>query len=294
MHAWFDAPDAADEIASRAETPQQVSVLQSWVDNGYAIVESLVPRSAIDAMLADLDGIFDGASGTGQQSNALANIELHGLQFDDGDRGATRYAELAVLSIAERIAMRQRSNWRLHGFFHASKAADEVRRLPEMGRVASMILGLPSEATYSINFHFGSTQELHQDSAVFHLGVPNMICGAWIACEDIVAESGPLVYYPGSHRRPAFDGFPGYPLENLRTASAATTRAYQQHVDTEALGFERRQFLARTGDVLFWHGMLIHGGDAITVPGITRKSYVLHYLPAGVDVGDQVTGPTNW
>jgi phytanoyl-CoA hydroxylase len=108
------------------------------------------------------------------------------------------------------------------------------------------------------------------------------------------AESGPLVYYPGSHRRPAFDGFPGYPLENLRTASAATVHAYQQHTDTEALGFERRQFLARTGDVLFWHGMLIHGGDAISVPGITRKSYVLHYLPAGVDVWDQVTGPSNW
>lgn len=293
-HAWFDAPDAADQIPARAERSGDVGILRSWVDNGYAIVESLTPPSTIDAMLADVDGLFDGTSSAARPAGALADVEIHGLQFDDGRRGSLRYPALLRLPTSERIALRERSNWRVHGFFHASPAADKIRRSPELARIASMILGVPTQAPYSINFRCGSTQELHQDSAVFHLGVPNMICGAWIACEDITAGSGPLVYYPGSHRRQMFDGFPGYPLETLRTASPAAVRAYQQHVDAESLAFERHQFLPQTGDVLFWHGMLIHGGDTITAPGTTRKSFVLHYIPAGVDVGDQVTGLLNW
>ena len=28
------------------------------------------------------------------------------------------------------------------------------------------------------------------------------MCGAWVALEDISADSGPLVYFPGSHRMP--------------------------------------------------------------------------------------------
>lgn len=99
---------------------------------------------------------------------------------------------------------------------------------------------------------------------------------------------------PGSHRRELFGGFDGYPLVNLRTADAATAAAYDAHVGVEADEFDEHAFLARKGDVLFWHGMLIHGGRTIRRPDPTRRSYVVHFIPAGADVAGQITGPTNW
>jgi ectoine hydroxylase-related dioxygenase (phytanoyl-CoA dioxygenase family) len=285
--AWFDEPGAAEQIDRRARTDADRRILRSWVDDGYAIVEQLVPADLLDEMVADLAGVFE-------TDTPLPDVVLHDLVLADGHRASTEHRELLALERADRIAVRDRSSWRIHGFHRHSAAADRIRELPELRRVASMILGVDSHAHYSINFHNGSRQALHQDSAVFHLGVPNLICGAWIACEDIVEGSGPLVFHPGSHRRAPFDGFHDYPATNLRTADARTSAAYRAYVEAEALVTEEHAFLARKGDVLFWHGMLVHGGQPIRDEGTTRRSYVVHFIPDGADVADRVTLPSNW
>lgn len=285
--AWFDEPGADEQIDARADGEADRWVLESWVRDGYAIVEDVVPHDLIDEMVADLDRLFVG-------TDVIPGTILHDLVMPDGHRPNTDHGELMVLSPDERMAIRDRSSWRTHGFYQHSAAAEAVRQHPELRRIASLILGVESRANYSINFHNGSTQALHQDTAVFHLGVPNLICGAWIACEDIVEGSGPLVYYPGSHRRELFAGFGNYPITNLRTVDPATSAAYNAHVAAEAEEFDEHTFLARKGDVLFWHGMLIHGGQRIRRPEFTRRSYVVHFIPDGADVAEQVNGPTNW
>lgn len=285
--AWFDEPDAIDQIDRRATDLDDRRVLRDWVRSGYTIVEGVIEPEAIDAMVADLDDMFVG-------DDRYPGLALHDVVFPDGHRPQCEQGDLLVLSDDDRLYARDHSNWRVHGFFQHSESADAVRNHPELRRLASLILGMPATANYSINFHNGSTQRLHQDSAVFHLGVPNLIVGAWIACEDIVEGSGPLVYYPGSHRREMFAGFESYPLTNLRTADGPTTATYQHEVDTAAEGYEEHEFLCRKGDVLLWHGMLIHGGSRIVRPELTRRSYVIHFIPDGADVADRVTGPTNW
>jgi ectoine hydroxylase-related dioxygenase (phytanoyl-CoA dioxygenase family) len=285
--AWFDAPDARHEIARRGRTPADRAVLDSWVRHGYAIVEQIVPPDLIDEMLVDLDDFY-------RSDRAVDGVVFHDLLLADGHRATIPHRELVAVDLADRLAARDRSPWRVHGFFEHSRAAEAVRQLPELRRLAAMILGVDCRALYSINFHNGSTQTLHQDTAVFHLGVPNLICGAWIACEDIVEGSGPLVYYPGSHRHPLYEGFDDYPRTNLRTADGPMQTAYRAHVEAETVGHPRETFLARKGDVLLWHGMLIHGGEVQRRPGVTRKSYVLHFIPDAADVADQVTGPVNW
>lgn len=286
--AWFDLPAAADEIDRRADTDGDHRILESWVRDGYAVVEGVVPHDAIDAMLADLDDAFTA-------DTPLPGIEFFDLEFtDDGHREKVDHAQLLARPVEDRLAARTRSSWRVHAFVEQSDAADNVRRHPELQRIASMILGRDTTASYSINFQNGSIQDLHQDCAVFHLGVPNLIVGAWIACEDIVEGSGPLVYYPGSHRGPLYDEFDDYPNTNLRTASDAVAARYTRHVNVSAENFEERRFLARKGDVLFWHGMLIHGGAAITDPQTSRRSLVLHFVPQGADAVTKVTLPSRW
>lgn len=285
--AWFDAPAASDEIDARAETSEDRAILESWVRHGYAIVEQVVPHDLIDSMLADLDQMFVG-------DELYPDVTLHDLVLDDGHHAHTNHRDLLSMDLDERVAIRDRSSWRVHGFYLQSAAADAVRHDAELRRIASMVLGHESTADYSINFYNGSNQSLHQDSCVFHLGVPNLICGAWVACEDIAEGSGPLVYFPGSHRREMFEGFGDYPQTNLRTADGPTSTAYRTHVELASDEYDRRTFLARKGDVLFWHGMLIHGGEPITKPGTTRQSFVVHFIPEGADAVAQVTGPTNW
>ncbi len=84
--------------------------------------------------------------------------------------------------------------------------------------MCSLILDRPAFPQGSINFEYGSAQEAHQDTAVFHVFPPNFIVGAWIACEDISPGCGPLMFYPKSHRQPLFNKFDNYPQTNLRTA----------------------------------------------------------------------------
>jgi ectoine hydroxylase-related dioxygenase (phytanoyl-CoA dioxygenase family) len=140
----------------------------------------------------------------------------------------------------------------------------------------------------------GSEQKLHQDMAVFHIHPQNFLLGAWIACEDIRRESGPLVFHPGSHRTPMWPGFTDYPQTNLRTADGATSDAYQRWVDGLATHHPRREFLARKGQVLLWHGMLIHGGAPRLDPTLSRKSFVVHYTVPGADRVREVEGPFSW
>jgi hypothetical protein len=91
-----------------------------------------------------------------------------------------------------------------------------------------------------------------------------------------------------------FPGFTDYPQTNLRTADDATAAGYQTWVDDAATRFERYEFCARKGQVLLWHGMLIHGGAPIRRRGTSRKSLVLHYSVRGADRAREVHGPFRW
>jgi hypothetical protein len=142
--AWFDHPGALSEIPRRATNPRDEATLTSWVQNGYAIVEQVIAHQLIDAMLADLDGLF-------VADEAIDGISFDDLTFDDGSGTPTTHRELLQRPIADRLVARDASAWRLHAFFCYSAAADAIRRDGELGRIASMILGVDSDSHYSIN-----------------------------------------------------------------------------------------------------------------------------------------------
>jgi len=289
---WFDQPDALDVLERRRASGElndrDFESLRNWVEKGYFILDDAVPTEQIDGMVRDLDEVW------------LADEPLPGLHFHDllltpnAKPKVVHHAELLQLPKSERVAVRERSHWRVHGFFAYSKHANAIHDNQELIRMASLVMGRPTNAEYTINFMYGSRQHLHQDSAVFHLFPPNFLMGAWLACEDITADSGPLVYYPGSHKEPMFPGFDNYPQTNLKTCNKATTEAYEAWLEKTAEKYERHQFLAKKGQVLLWQGMLIHGGDAVTNPEKTRQSYVCHYVPPGMKQDEKIVGPFNW
>jgi hypothetical protein len=56
--------------------------------------------------------------------------------------------------------------------------------------------------------------------------------------------------------------------------------AKQQRCDER--GFDVQTFMARKGDVLIWHGDLLHGGAPIKDSTRSRKSFIAHLMPLGV------------
>jgi hypothetical protein len=57
----------------------------------------------------------------------------------------------------------------------------------------------------TLNFCRGTEQAFHSDAVHFSSVPERFLCAVWIAFEDIDADNGPLVYYPGSHRLPIYE-----------------------------------------------------------------------------------------
>ena len=140
----------------------------------------------------------------------------------------------------------------------------------------------------SINFSRGSEQKLHQDIG----RVPHRTCELsrrprGSPLEDVAPGSGPLVFHPGSHHSATFEELT---TTGRRTSGPLTTPASPDTTTgspTRRRRFPRNASSGAKGQVLFWHGMLFHGGSPIADPASTRRSMVVHFASPLSDRGGQ-------
>lgn len=288
---WFDQPDAMariDDIADRWNLRAQGrDWLRSWVQDGYFVTDTLISPDIVDALSARIDDVWF-------RDQATPGLWLCDILVGSTMHVSCQHADLLALPLQDRIESKARSNWRIPGYHLYEPAASDLFELDALKNVCSALFNRPAIPRYSLTFSKGSEQALHQDISAFHVWPRNYLIGAWVACEDITIDSGPLVYYPGTHRSPMYPGFDNYPQTMRRTASPEHSAGYDAFMQTVAKDYPRKTFLAAKGSVLFWHGMLIHGGSPITDAAKTRKSFVIHYMPDGVDQSSEVVGPFNW
>lgn len=290
---WFEQPEPEQTVrrmAAQGKIDQaDAGRLEQWARQGYFVVKNAVPSGDID----EIDALIDGLA---TATRPVAGVKLLAIC----DPAESRLIDISHREFLERypVEVRKRilaeSPWRIHGLHRSHRSVRRVFRNPELLRFASLVFQHRALASSSITFARGSGQGLHQDMAVFHVHPRGFLMGCWIACEDIAPDSGPLVYCPGSHRSEWFAEFDNYPQTNLRTCSAAATQRYYEWVSRKSGQFEQKRFLARKGDVLFWHPMLFHGGDTIRRADSTRRSLVIHYRVPGANRSWTVSGPFNW
>jgi ectoine hydroxylase-related dioxygenase (phytanoyl-CoA dioxygenase family) len=261
---------------------------EQWIRDGYFVVRDVVDPADLDGMTSVLDGLWESDA-------AVPGLVLLDLR-ESPDAPARQVPHNELLALppdAGRECARRPTG--------ASTASTITRRPPAgsstpaaCAALVSRLFGRRAHPFAAINFMTGSQQHLHQDMAVFHIYPHDFLVGAWIACEDVRADCGPLVIHPGSHRSGMFQGFTDYPQSNLRTADGATSAAYQRWVEDVAARHPPHEFLARKGDVLVWHGMLVHGGAPVLRRGTTRKSMSSTTRVRGADRTREVHGPFNW
>jgi phytanoyl-CoA hydroxylase len=162
----------------------------------------------------------------------------------------------------------------VHPHRHPEVEAGRIaRRLMTDRRVLDVVQDLigPAYGAQSMFYFKPPTargQALHQDN-LFLQAHPETCLAAWIAVDDCDGENGGLVVLPGSHRIqilcPDQDADP----EESFTDTTISVPDGVQRVQTEMTA----------GDVLFFHGSLVHGSRSNRSADRFRRSLIFHYVP---------------
>lgn len=164
--------------------------------------------------------------------------------------------------------------------FKQSEVLKRVALNERLLSVNALLTGKKVFPYHTLNFIQGSEQAPHSDA--IHMGTypQGGLIAAWIALESTDEKNGPLVYFPGSHRLPYLKNADLGLKENRFLLDENPNAKYEQKIKEvlEKGNFKPQEFHANSGDVLIWHGNLVHGGKKMLDKTRTRKSMVIHYL----------------
>ena len=162
-------------------------------------------------------------------------------------------------------------------FVHPHRRTDlEVGRISRKWMLDERILDRvtammgPVYAAQSM-FYFKPTgargQAMHQDN-LFLQAHPETCIAAWIAVDDCDGENGGLKMVPGSHR---------YELVCPEDADADESFTNAEVKLPE--GMVAEQTVLAAGDMLFFHGSMVHGSGPNRSADRFRRSLIFHYIP---------------
>jgi hypothetical protein len=262
---WLDRPDAEEQIEARLGageiSEEDAYRCRFFRDNGFLILERFHDPDFLD----ETWDAVDQAIGSGK-------IPVGRDSMTEGGEYEDRFQDL-----------------------HA--------RVPELNRVLAcertievlaLLLGKAIRPFQTLVFYLGSEQMEHSDSVHMTTYPDGYLAATWTAMEDVGPESGPLIYYPGSHRLP-------YQLshesgishrESLCRFSKAYHSKYEPFVQEliRREGLEPVLFTPKKGDMLIWHANLLHGGMPRQDRELSRRSVVCHYFAQGAICYHDISG----
>ncbi|MGO9467315.1 MAG: phytanoyl-CoA dioxygenase family protein [Isosphaeraceae bacterium] len=189
-----------------------------------------------------------------------------------------------------------RKGQRVEKLFEHSKATRDLWAHPEILKILLAIFDDVALPCQTLNFIHGSQQDVHQDLIHLTPFPAGMMCGVWVALEDIHPDAGPLVVYPGSHRLTRLYART-VPVDKVRGDDwAEFVSKYSPRLMsliTEA-GLKPLHYTPKAGSVLIWHEVLAHGGSRRENDELTRRSMVSHYFARGGMAYYDAVGLPGW
>jgi hypothetical protein len=252
-YPWLDCDDAdvriAQKLACGEVSAREADICRYWAANGYVIIENLFDPATLDAVWNGYEAAIE-----------AGRIRLPSEPAGESDPWPGRYLNPhRKTSVFCRILKHG-------GLLHFLR----------------LLLDREPKTLQTIASHKGSQQGLHSDSIHMTTYPLGYLTAAWIAFEDIHPDSGPLVYYPGSHRLPyVFSKDVGITEQDFKQNGYTPYHAkYEPRIRelVEHHGIAPHYFHARKGDVLIWHANLIHGGSARNDLALSRRAAVCHFF----------------
>ncbi|OWK40249.1 phytanoyl-CoA dioxygenase family protein [Fimbriiglobus ruber] len=271
---WIDRPDAdvAEYVRSVpvAQRPREYDLaekLEFFRQNGYVVFERLIDPHLIDLFLSDVDTVIREPD------------KYPVLVACDG-----RHQNVPVGTLS-REELTGKIHYRMNDIHNMSTAGKKISLTRGLVQFLEHAFQDKAVAMQSLTFRYGSEQGVHQDFAYVVSSNPSHLAASWIALEDTSPDSGPLGYYPGSHRIPKFDFGNGLFYDKDSTHGPKEFGQYLK-AECEKHGLKKETFVPKKGDVLIWHAALAHEGTMARDRSLTRLSYVTHYSSASHYVCD--------
>ena len=221
----------------------------AWRRDGVVILRNFVPEAILDRYIA---------------RRALLQIEAPEC-FRGGWRSPTPYEHLP-----------------------------ELRRLclyPPLMHLLKHLIGEPMMLHLTLTGWVSTERNWHQDDYLNPPFVNSWYTAVWIALDHIDPASGPFEYVPGSAAWPLMrrekvlacmapqEAEACDPLTGALLWPSLSERFVTPAIETEIAARNGRieRFLGEKGDVLIWHGRLMHRGSRPQSPDLLRKALIAHY-----------------
>jgi hypothetical protein len=170
---------------------------------------------------------------------------------------------------------------------------EELRALslhPPLMHLMESLIGEPMLLHLNLTGWVSTERNWHQDDYLNPAGVNSWYAAVWIALGPIHDEAGPFEYIPGSHRWPLLrqekvKGWMSPEELSIRTPDGDETwpKASERFVvpaiehEIAARAGTPKRFLAEMGDILIWHGRLLHRGTKPVGREYWRPALIAHY-----------------
>ena len=251
---WLDRPDAdariEDRLRARELTEAEADVCRRWSRDGYVILK-----------------VFDDARLDAAWSAYERAYERGDIHLPQSDSAADPYPG------------------RLMNAHVSIPELQSLQRDPVLLRWLRLLVGRDPIPYQSIVYWKGSQQKAHSDAIHLSSHPHGYMNAAWIPFEDIHPDSGPLEYYPGSHRLPyAMSREVGIKQnEFMRDGDSVYVNKYEPFIERTVAqhGLKAVTTCPKKGEALLWHNNLIHGGAPRRNVKLSRKSVVYHYFSKG-------------
>lgn len=170
---------------------------------------------------------------------------------------------------------------------------EALRRIvcdPRIARTLEELIGEPAGVHLNLTGWVSTTRDWHRDQYLNEPGVGDFYVAVWIALDTIFEDAGPFEFIPGSHKAKPIDqtkmrealGADGRSPEWPAHSERILTPLFEEEVVKPARASGRvKTFLGKKGDVLFWHGRLLHRGSTPTNIARPRRGLIAHY--SGID-----------
>jgi hypothetical protein len=262
---WLDRRNALLEVERRQKageiTDAEAEMCAQWIFEGYYIAPGLIEPELLDRVWKGYEqGIADGTIKVAPESRGPEDV-LPGRCLDP-------HIPVPVVR--------------------------ELQQHPSIFKITDLLFGRKTLPFQTIMGHKGSWQAPHSDTIHMTTYPMGYMLANWIAFEDSHPDSGPLEYFPRSHRLvpPLLSAEIGIaPLEFKKNPSVYLSRyepTIRRYID--AMRLEPKYFTAKAGDVLFWHAHLLHGGAPRKDLSLSRRALVCHYFAQGAFTYHDLSG----
>jgi diketogulonate reductase-like aldo/keto reductase len=148
---------------------------------------------------------------------------------------------------------------------------------------------------------FKSTERgWHQDDYLNPADTMSRYAAVWMAMGDVDPDSGPFEFIPGSHKWPCLrrDKVQALVAPEARETGDHTWAVVAEYFVNKSVdahiketGADVAKFIAKKGDILIWHGKLMHRGSIPINSKLLRPGLIAHYsnVRSRRDFGAEIT-----